>query len=269
MPELPEVETIRRQLDEKLKNQIIKSVEILKIGRENPPGQAFAKAIAGKKIVTMDRRAKLLIWRFTDGSALTTHLKLTGRVTLVDKKYQPTKHDRMIFQIGPHRLVWEDMRQFGWMALLTPEALEKKLSEYGPEPLELKPEQLAALFMNPKTRNVKVALLDQEKLAGVGNIYADEALFRAKIRPARKLGSLTTDDRLRLAKAVQAVLKQAIKLKGTSSQDYLDAYGQEGGFEKVLNVYQRKGLPCKVCGTPIVRTVVAQRGTHLCPSCQR
>ncbi|MDD2731197.1 MAG: bifunctional DNA-formamidopyrimidine glycosylase/DNA-(apurinic or apyrimidinic site) lyase, partial [Candidatus Portnoybacteria bacterium] len=106
-------------------------------------------------------------------------------------------------------------------------------------------------------------------LAGVGNIYADEALFRSKIRPTRKLGSLTADDRLKLAKAVQEVLKQAIELKGTSSQDYLDAYGQEGKFEKVLRVYQRKGLPCKVCGTPIVRTVVAQRGTHYCPNCQK
>jgi formamidopyrimidine-DNA glycosylase len=269
MPELPEVETIRRQLNEKLKNQVIRSVQILKIGRETPHGQAFAKAVTGKKINLIDRRAKLLIWRFTDGSSVTIHLKLTGRVILVDNKFKPGKHDRMIFEIGPHRLVWSDMRQFGRTNFLTADALEKKLSEYGPEPLEIKPEQLAALFINPKTRNVKSALLNQEVLAGVGNIYADEALFRAKIRPTRKLGSLTASDRLSLAKAVQEVLKLAIKLKGTSSQDYLDAYGQEGKFEKVLNVYQRKGLPCKVCGTPIIRTVVAQRGTHYCPKCQK
>lgn len=269
MPELPEVETIRRQLNAKLKNQTIKSVRILKTGRETPHGQAFVKAVTGKKIKMIDRRAKLLIWRFTDGSSVTIHLKLTGRVILVDKKYQPGKHDRMVFEIGPNRLIWSDMRQFGTINFLSNEALEKKLSEYGPEPLEIKSEQLAALFKSPKTRNVKSALLNQEVLAGVGNIYADEALFRSKIRPTRKLGSLTADDRLKLAKAVQEVLKQAIELKGTSSQDYLDAYGQEGKFEKVLRVYQRKGLPCKVCGTPIVRTVVAQRGTHYCPNCQK
>ncbi len=269
MPELPEVETIRRQLDAKLKNQVIKSVQILKTGRETPHGQAFAKVVTGKKIKMIDRRAKLLIWRFTDGSSLTIHLKLTGRVILVDKKYKPGKHDRMIFEVGPHKLIWSDMRQFGRINYYTAAALENKLSEYGPEPLEIKPEQLATLFKSPKTRNVKSALLNQEVLAGVGNIYADETLFRAKVRPSRKLGSLTANDRLSLAKAIQEVLKQAIKLKGTSSQDYLDAYGQEGKFEKVLNVYQRKGLPCKVCGTPIVRTVIAQRGTHYCPKCQQ
>lgn len=269
MPELPEVETIRRQLNAKLKNQAIKSVQILKTGRETPHGQAFAKAVTGKKIEMIDRRAKLLVWRFTDGSGVTTHLKLTGTVILVDKKYQPTKHDRMIFEIGPHRLVWADVRQFGRMSYLSKEALEKKLNEFGPEPLEIKPEQLAALLINPKSRNVKAALFDQTTLAGVGNIYADEALFRAKIKPTRRLGTLTANDRLRLAKAIQAVLKEAIKLKGTSAQDYLDAFGQEGKFEKFLNVYQRKGLPCKVCGTPIIRTVVAQRGTHYCPHCQK
>ncbi|MFA6099735.1 MAG: bifunctional DNA-formamidopyrimidine glycosylase/DNA-(apurinic or apyrimidinic site) lyase [Patescibacteria group bacterium] len=269
MPELPEVETIRRQLDAKLKGQIIKSVRILKTGRETPPGQAFAKAITGKKIKMIDRRAKLIVWRFTDGSGITTHLKLTGTVILVDKNYKPAKHDRMIFQIGSHYLVWADVRQFGRMSYLSHEALEKKLSEFGPEPLTLKPIQIAELFKRPVTRNVKSALFDQTTLAGVGNIYADESLFRAKIKPTRRLGSLTADDRLRLAKAIQAVLKQAIKLKGTSAQDYVDAHGQEGKFEKFLNVYQRKSLPCKVCGTPIVRTVVAQRGTHYCPSCQK
>jgi formamidopyrimidine-DNA glycosylase len=269
MPELPEVETIRRQLDSKLKGRTIKSVQILKTGRETPHGTAFAKAVTGKKIKMMDRRAKLLVWRFTDGTGLTTHLKLTGTVILVDKKYQPTKHDRMIFQIGPQRLVWADVRQFGRMTFLTKDELEKTLSKFGPEPLELKTQQLADLFKKPKTRNIKAALFDQSTLAGIGNIYADESLFRAKIKPTRRLGSLTVGDRLRLAKAIHDVLKEAIKLKGTSAQDYYDAYGQEGGFEKKLNVYQRKDLPCKVCGTPIVRTVVAQRGTHYCPSCQR
>lgn len=268
MPELPEVETIKRQLDAKLKGQTIRSVQILQTGRETPHGEAFAKAVTGKKIKMMDRRAKLLVWRFTDGSGVTTHFKLTGTLILVDKKYQPTKHDRMIFQVGPQRLVWADIRKFGTMNYLSKADLEKTLSKFGPEPLDLKPQQLADLLKKPKTRNVKAALFDQTMLAGVGNIYADEALFRAKIKPTRRLGSLTADDRLRLAKAIQDVLKEAIKLKGTSAQDYYDAYGQEGGFEKKLNVYQRKGQPCKVCGTPIVRTVVAQRGTHYCPKCQ-
>lgn len=268
MPELPEVETIKRQLDSKLAGQKIKSVKILKSGREKPVGIKFVKILIGKKIRHIERRAKLIIWKFSDDDALVTHLKLTGRLIVVDKKYTPQKHDRIIFEIGSHRLVWSDVRQFGHMNYFTPVELKNTLDKFGPEPLEMKPEQIAELFKSPKTRKVKVALLDQTTLAGIGNIYADESLFRAKIKPTRHLGELTAVERLALAKAIQDVLKLAIKLKGTSSQDYLDAHGERGQFDKILNVYRRKNLPCRVCGTPIVRTVVAQRGTHYCPKCQ-
>lgn len=269
MPELPEVETIKRQLNSKLAGLTIKSVVILKSGREKPEGNKFIKVLTGKKIKSIDRRAKLIVWKFVDGSALVTHLKMTGRLIVVDENYKPQKHDRIIFEIGPQHLVWSDIRQFGHMNYLTSNELNATYDKLGPEPLEIKPQQIAELFKKPKTRKVKVALLDQSTLAGVGNIYADEALFRAQIKPMRRLGQITAKERLALAKAIQEILKQAIKLKGTSSQDYVDANGEQGKFEKMLNVYGRKNLPCKICGTPIVRTVVAQRGTHYCSKCQK
>lgn len=269
MPELPEVETIRRQLDAKLKGQCIEHIELLKSGRENPHGRLFVKALQGKRIAGIDRRAKLIVWRFEDGSGLTTHLKMTGRLIFVEPGYQANKHDRMIFRMGPHRLVWADVRQFGHMNYLEGPELQKTLDHYGPEPLEMTPEGLADLLKGPKTRNIKAALLDQAKLAGIGNIYADETLFRAKLKPTHRLSALTHRQRLNIAKCMQQVLSESIEAKGTSSQDYRDSNGERGGFMERLNVYRRKGEPCKICGTPIVRTVIAQRGTHYCPKCQK
>lgn len=268
MPELPEVETICRQLNTKLPGHIIKCVTILISGREQPAGHKLIDILTHKKIQSVSRRAKLIIWNFSDGTSLVTHLKMTGSQILIDKKYKPKKHDRIIFDIGPHRVVWADIRKFGHMNYLDKTELEKQLGKFGPEPLEITPEQIADLFMTPKTRSLKSALLNQQVIAGIGNIYADESLFRAGLRPTRKLGSLSAQDRISLAKAIQKVLKEAIVYKGTSAQNYYDANGQKGDFVKRLNVYGRKNLPCKKCGSPIVRIVVAQRGTHYCAKCQ-
>lgn len=269
MPELPEVETIKRQLDAKLKGETVRRITLLKAGRENPHGKLFVKAVEGKTIAKMDRRAKLIVWRFDDGTGLTTHLRMTGKLMFVDGDYEPNKHDRMLFEIGPYRLAWADVRQFGHMNYLDGSELQKALDKYGPEPLEMEPEDIAELLKGPKTRNIKAALLDQMKLAGIGNIYADETLFRAKLKPTHKLGALTAKHRLDIAKRIQEILKESIEAKGTSSQDYRDSNGEKGGFAAFLNVYKRKGEPCRVCGTPIVRTVIAQRGTHYCPKCQK
>jgi len=270
MPELPEVETIARQLDKKLRGRTMRSVKLLQTGRETPRGSKFVKAIEGKKIESINRRAKLLIWHFSDGTAMLAHLKMTGRFVFVDKNYKPGKHDRAIFSFGVGRclLVWSDVRKFGFVKIVKPPDLKRVLSRYGPEPLESQAQELADRIKSPKTRMVKAALLNQEVIAGVGNIYADEALHRAKLRPTRRLGTLSAYDRLRLAKEIKKVLSESLKQGGTSANDYVDASGEKGKFLDFLRVYGRKGEKCRDCGTAIKRITIGQRGTHYCPQCQ-
>ncbi len=273
MPELPEVETIRRQLHARLQGATIERVELLRSSRERPLGQAFVRAVTGQMITSVDRRAKLLIWRLKSGQAILAHLKMTGRFLFVDESYASTKHDAIRF-LGRDKkgrqfwLIWNDVRKFGFMEVVTDMELEKKLTEYGPEPLECSPVVLAERLQSPKTRLLKAALLDQSCIAGVGNIYADEACFRAGIHPNRRLGALQTKERLRLAKEIQAVLTESIAQQGTSAHTYVDTTGSRGGFVALLRVYDREGEPCVNCKTPIQKLRLVQRGTHVCPSCQ-
>jgi len=273
MPELPEVETIRRQLHARLQGATIKRVELLRTGRERPRGEAFVQALTGQTIASIDRRAKLLIWRLMSGQAILAHLKMTGRFLFVDESYVSTKHDAVKFLFQDKQgsdvcVMWNDVRKFGFMEVVSAAGLEKKLSEYGPEPLDHPPEVVAECLQSPKTRLLKAALLDQACLAGVGNIYADEACFRARIHPSRRLGALSPKERLRVAKEVQAVLMESIAQQGTSAHTYVDTTGSRGGFLTLLRVYGREGQPCVVCKTPIQKLRVVQRGTHVCPSCQ-
>ena len=271
MPELPEVETIRRQLDKKLAGSRISEVRLLRTGRESPRGQKFVQSLRGKKIERVERRAKLLIWRFSDGQALTVHLKMSGRLIFVGSNYEPQKHDRAIFTFKPAGagcVVWSDVRQFGYMKLAAKDELAKIVGAYGPEPLKSSESKLAERLKSPKMRKIKVALTDQANIAGIGNIYADEICFRARVRPTRRLADLSEQDRLRLAREIKKVLREAVKARGTSADAYLDARGQAGAFEKKLRVYGREGKACVVCGTPIKKIRLAGRGTHFCPKCQ-
>lgn len=269
MPELPEVETVRRQLHQALAGRTVQTVRLFRSGREFPAGAAFENVLVGKKILSIDRRAKLLVWRFADGTALAAHLKMTGRFVFVDGKYVPAKHDHAQFVFDGKNLVWSDVRKFGFLKVLSADELATALDAYGPEPLETDEAILAELFRSPKTRAVKAALLDQATIAGVGNIYADESLHRAGLRPTRKLRTLTADDRLRLVREVKNVLQESVDQKGTSANDYVDTAGAKGGFLSLLRVYGRAGEPCRTCLTTIKRTVLGQRGTHFCPTCQR
>ena len=294
MPELPEVETIARQLNKKLHGKTISSVTLSHSGREFPSGKKFISSITGKTVKSITRRAKLLIWNFTDGTALIAHLKMTGRFVIADKNFKPTKHDRAIFifksplttsdppatqakrsealQAGSRHttLIWSDIRKFGFVKYVQPLELKSILACYGPEPLESEIQHLADRLKAPKkTRKVKAALLDQKVIAGIGNIYADEALHRAKLRPTRRLASLTAADRLRLAREIQTVLRESLDQGGTSANDYVDANGAKGRFLSFLRVYGRTGEKCRACGTFIKRIVVVQRGTHYCPTCQK
>ncbi|MFA6446812.1 MAG: bifunctional DNA-formamidopyrimidine glycosylase/DNA-(apurinic or apyrimidinic site) lyase [Patescibacteria group bacterium] len=281
MPELPEVETITRRLDHELAGQTVKDILVFKTGREFPAGASFAKKLINKKLVKVYRRAKLIIWEFQSGfdrtrrtwdvgrrTNLVTHLKMTGKLVLIDKRYFPTKHDRMIFDFGNKRLLWSDMRTFGFMRIVSNRELVKILDSYGPEPLDLKSEEISKRISEFKRSKIKSALMDQKIIAGIGNIYADEALFDANINPSRPTWTLTKPELLRLARSIQKILRQSIKVQGTSFRDYVNAEGKKGGFENKLKVYGKKGLPCPVCATAIQKTTVSQRGTHFCPKCQ-
>lgn len=274
MPELPEVETVRTQLHGRLKGCVIKELEIWKRGREFSSPAKLTSAVIGQTIVGVERRAKLLIWRFADGSAMTAHLKMTGRFTFVDAGYERAKHDRILFVcengFGERvHVVWSDVRQFGFVRAVTPSELLEVLSEYGPEPLDTSAETLAEVLPVRSSRSIKAVLLDQAVLAGVGNIYADEACFKAAILPQRLASSLTDHDRVRLMKAVKEILVASVKQRGTSANDYLDAEGKKGGFLALLKVYGRAKEPCVTCTTPIEKIVLGQRGTHFCPTCQK
>ncbi len=270
MPELPEVETVRAQLHARLAGKKIARVQIWRSGREHPVNEAFVQEIQGKIIQVIERRAKLLVWRFLDGSALTAHLKMTGRFLFTDQTYEQQKHDRIDFRFASgERVVWSDIRQFGFVRLVSARELGDILSTYGPEPLDASVQSLATLFHGSSSRSIKAFLLDQTKIAGIGNIYADEACHLAGIRPTRTIGSLASGERLKLASSIQAVLRASLVQKGTSANDYVDTEGERGGFLELLRVYGRKGEPCVTCGAPIERIVFAQRGTHFCPDCQK
>lgn len=270
MPELPEVETIRRQLEEKLAGARIKDVRILRTGKEFPRGKKFIGKIKGRTIREIERRAKLLIWKFRDGEALIAHLKMTGRFIFIGKKYQPQKHDRIIFYFNKApSVVWSDVRQFGFVKVVGDRELKKIVGGYGPEPLELTVAELAEILQVKSRRSIKAVLLDQARIAGIGNIYADEACHRAKIRPTRIVTSLKKAERELLAKEIKNVLRESIAKHGTSADSYVDAHGKEGTFVSRLRVYGRKGKPCLNCGTPIKKISHAQRGTHFCPNCQK
>lgn len=271
MPELPEVETIKRQLHDRLKGRVISGVEIWKTGRETPVGNKFVQAILGKKLIGVNRRAKILIFQFVDGSAIVGHLKMTGKFLFVPKNYTREKHDRILFVLsgGRERLVWSDVRTFGYLKCVTAKGLDEALCKYGPEPLEASIEELAERLLTPLSRTIKAALLNQECIAGVGNIYADEACHRAGIRPTRRLASLTAKNRSEVIKEVKKILQKSIDLKGTTANDYVDTNGTQGGFSALLKVYGRENQPCLKCKTPIKKIVLAGRGTHYCPTCQK
>lgn len=269
MPELPEVETVKRQLDAGLAGRRIVDLEIWKTGRLKPGAAVFAKAVVSRTIQAVERRAKLLIIKLDDGTSLTAHLKMTGKFLFVDTSYQPTKHDRMLFVLDDGgRLVWSDVRQFGFIHHVSAAELEQILSAYGPEPLETDARALAERIAKPKTRVLKSALLNQDVVAGIGNIYADEACHRAGLRPTRRLGTLSRADRERVMQHAQEILRESIAQKGTSANDYVDTQGERGGFLELLRVYGRTGETCVRCKGKIKKIVLGQRGTHYCPSCQ-
>jgi formamidopyrimidine-DNA glycosylase len=271
MPELPEVEYVARQLRDELVGRHITGVEVLwppAISGMDPA--AFAAQLIGRTIVGIDRRAKYLALELDDGHVLTIHRRMSGNLILTG----PDERDpyaRVVFTLDDgRRLVFSDPRKFGRIVLISREQLPALFSALGPEPLaaDFTPAVLSRQLAG-RNRAIKALLLDQSVVAGLGNIYADEALFRAGLHPLRPGSSLTPAEVAALHSAIQETLRLGIEHGGTTFGRHRDAYNEAGRNLDYLNVYRRTGEPCRRCGTPIARTVVAQRGTHFCPRCQR
>lgn len=270
MPELPEVETIVRGLAGKIVGKTIDRAEV-RLARiaVAPPNLAFACAVAGERIAAVRRRGKYAVLELASGRSLVTSLRMTGRLIVADdgQPEWPSTHVVLDFREGG-RLRFSDVRTFGRMRLVAAdEAWDREL---GVEPLSSGFTQEAFIGMlSGRTTPVKALLLDQRRIAGIGNIYACEALWEARIRPSFPSGRLTKPAIRRLRRAIIDVLQRAIEMRGTSVDDYVDADGLQGGFQDNLSVYGRDGRPCLRCGTDVVRTVLAQRGTWWCRRCQR
>jgi len=283
MPELPEVETIRRDLLT-VRRKTVKSAEVLDMPRLVPGRAFFMRRIKGLKLKDIERVGKLLVFDF-DKWQMLVHLKMTGQLVLRTKKEiisgghpmkgmteLPNKFTRVIFNFsGGEILYFNDMRKFGYIKLVTPEEAVKLKKPYGVDPLSVVfTEKFWNEVVEKSSRSiVKHFLLRQTPVSGLGNIYVDEACFRARILPTRSLGSLNKKERRDLYRAIKEVLRLSIKNRGTSFNTYMGADGKKGSNYEFLGVYGRKGKPCKRCKTPIKKTRVAGRGTHFCPRCQK
>lgn len=263
MPELPEVETIARALAPKLRGRRIQSAEFrcLRVLRGDP--EATSEQLTGRKISGVRRHGKFLLIELDGGAYFVVHLGMTGKLLL---NGAPGKHTHAIFTLDRGVLLYDDMRQFGRLEFS--ENLPARVSKLGPEPLEVKLDDFWKSLSRRKC-NLKSLLLNQTFLRGIGNIYADEALFRAGIHPLAIGSRLRKERAKRLHQAIGEVLTQAIESRGSSVSNYVDSEGRKGSFQFRHNVYRKTALPCPRCGTRIRRILVAQRGTHFCPKCQK
>jgi len=261
MPELPEVETVVRTVAPRLTGRRILSAEFH--SRFVTPGnrKALAARLTGRRVENVHRRGKFIVMSLDQGT-LAVHLGMTGRLLVSGQRSEHT-YGVLILEDG--QILYDDPRQFGrieWSA-----GPPKRIARLGPEPLEIGLEEFRKRLK--RRARVKPLLLNQTFLAGLGNIYADESLFKAGVHPLAMAARLTSARAARLHQAIQDTLSEAVAMGGSSVSDYVDANGERGWFQIQHRVYGREGEPCRICATPIRKTIVAQRGTHFCPKCQR
>lgn len=298
MPELPEVETIRRDLEKVILGKKIKSVILFDSKTARNKAAFFINFLTNRQVVSISRRGKLLIFEINkkkeenESMYLLVHLKMTGQLIFSsnkeyllgghssgDEALKRSDEDRMLVRhtrsvikfSGGGTLFFNDMRRFGYLQLVTKSDLEKiKKNNYGPEPLteELTIDYLVNILKNRST-NIKALLLNQKLIAGLGNIYVDEALFLAKIKPSRSGKSIKRKELDKLLIAINEIIASAIKNRGTTFNNYVDSSGRKGNFLSLLKVYSRGGEPCYKCKKPIKKIKLAGRGTHYCPNCQK
>lgn len=267
MPELPEVETIRGQLAPRLEGRKLARVEILDLRLTRPyDPREVAGELEGERVVAVDRRGKYLVLRLEGGGALLVHLRMTGAFG-----FEPTSHERAVVELEDgSRLAYRDVRRFGTWLVVDDDELEPYLAgKNGPEPLGARfttawlADRLAA-----RRAPLKAVLLDQRVVAGLGNIYADEALWRARLSPLRPANTLGQDEVARLRRAIRAALRAGIDRQGSTLRDFAKPDGSRGSMQDEFRVYGRGGEPCPRCRTPIEKTRVGGRGTWYCSRCQ-
>ena len=309
VPELPEVETIKRDLNKAIigpastkapdsakastgeparRGKKIIGVSILWAKTVSPLSPTnFRKKIIGTKITAIERRAKMIRIKLSGSLDLLIHLKMTGQLIFKSKTGRaisgghpqaggldnlPNNFTRLVFDFSDgSKIFFNDMRKFGWVRLLDDATITQLFTNHGPEPLEkdFSVKYFQSLLSRYPKRPIKQILLDQKIIAGIGNIYADESCFIAGILPTRLAGNISVLEIKKLQRAIVAVLKHSISKHGTSSRNYVRGDGSQGGFVPHLKVYGRAGEPCKVCGHPIKKTRLVGRGTHFCNHCQK
>jgi formamidopyrimidine-DNA glycosylase len=282
MPELPEVETIARQLNTKLVNKKISRVDIF---NENS-FQGSVSEVVGRSVLSIERKAKTLIFELSGDLMLLVHLKMTGQLIYQEGASRvagghpshdfhselPNKHTRVVIGFGENEtLFFNDMRKFGWVRVVDGAAYKKYFDRFGPDAVpSINLDYLKARALRMPRSTIKKFILDQNVISGVGNIYADEALFDARIHPSRLVSNINEKEWKLLSVCITDKLLFAIEKGGTTDNDYVNAYGEKGGMQEFLNVYHKKGAECpRNCGGRIEKIRVAGRGTHFCPVCQK
>lgn len=275
MPELPEVETIRRTLEgvlrgRRIEDVLIRSPHCLQVDGQPCEAHAFKGFLAGLWVSGLSRKGKYLSLHLDDGSTLLVHLRMTGRLVYRPDGGEPDRHTHVIIKLEGGGEVWfSDVRKFGRLSLYGPGVAPEPLGRLGPDALEggLDERCFHGLLASSR-RAAKAFLLDQGCVSGIGNIYADEALFLAGIHPSRRCVSLSEREAKVLHRAVWEALKGGIEHGGTTFSDYRDGFGRPGNNTARLRVYKREGQPCHRCGNLIEKTTVAGRSTRFCPACQ-
>lgn len=288
MPELPEVETLKQELAAVLVGKKIKSASCDWPKMVQPLSVAkFCKNLVGQRIKSVDRRAKILIITLENDQHILVHLKMTGQLIFKPRKGNlvggghpqpggadglPNKFTRIVLEFTDGSTLYHnDMRKFGWSRLVSETEKDNMLAHNGPEPLskDFSLKYFKGILDRYPNRKIKQTLLDQTLIAGIGNIYADEAAFLAKVLPTRLADTLNQKEIVDLHKFIIKVLKHSIRKKGTSAKNYLRSDGSKGGFVPYLNVYGRGKLACKICRAPISKIKLNGRGTHFCEECQK
>ncbi|HEV2493793.1 MAG TPA: bifunctional DNA-formamidopyrimidine glycosylase/DNA-(apurinic or apyrimidinic site) lyase [Terriglobia bacterium] len=277
MPELPEVETVLRGLKARVLGRRLTEVEVSNPQVIHGNSEDFVAGIAGRRIQALRRKGKALAMELSarsgeaanGGCFLVVRLGMTGQLVVVPREasLEPHTHVRLALEGGTEEIRYQDARRFGRLRCSTRRELESIFARLGPDAPDISEEEFLGA-LQARRGAVKGWLMNQQRLAGLGNIYADEALFEARIHPLAQPGRLPVDAARRLHRAVKKILKRAVELQGTSFRDYIDIEGRPGNYLARLRVYQRTGEPCRRCRTPIRRIVIAGRSSHFCPKCQ-
>ena len=269
MPELPEVQTVVNDLERKITGKVVRDITIItsSIWRSIRPPK---RSLNGVRIASLERKGKHILVHLSSKYSLVFHLKMTGKLIVCDSNDPIAKHTHLILKFTRKELRFNDVRRFGFVDFVRTAQLSNLnyLVKLGPDALEISKNDFISLIKN-KNGKIKSVLLDQNSIAGLGNIYTDEILFASRINPARAASKISAGKLNDFYKNMNATLKKAIKARGSSVSDYVDGSGNKGGFQKHHKVYGKTGEPCAVCGSKIRRIIVSGRSTHYCPRCQR